>query len=247
MKVIFHPDFYSVYTHDPAAGRGRMESIVSAIEDRAEFIKAEPASEEDIAAVHTDDHIENVRHQGLYDISALAAGGAVQAAEIGLIEPCFGLIRPPGHHASSGSSWGFCYFNNMAVALNSLKTREKIKTAFVLDFDLHYGDGTVNILGCESWVSIHNPSERDRHEYIRNVAQVLNSVEPDIIGISAGFDHHREDWGGLLETEDYYSMGMMVRQRAKACGGGCFAILEGGYNHDVLGQNAAALMDGLSD
>jgi len=38
----------------------------------------------------------------------------------------------------------------------------------------------------------------------------------------------------------------MVRQAARASEGGCFAILEGGYNHDVLGHNVAALIDGLS-
>ena len=50
----------------------------------------------------------------------------------------------------------------------------------------------------------------------------------------------------LLETEDYFAIGTMVRQTARASGGGCFAILEGGYNHDVLGHNVAALIDGLS-
>ncbi len=68
----------------------------------------------------------------------------------------------------------------------------------------------------------------------------------DLIGISAGFDNHEEDWGRLLATEDYFSIGTMVRQTARACGGGCFAILERGYNHDVLGHNVAALIGGLS-
>ncbi|MFW9984238.1 MAG: histone deacetylase family protein, partial [Candidatus Odinarchaeota archaeon] len=94
--------------------------------------EAVPATEEDIRAVHTAMHVMHVREKGLYEISALAAGGAVQAAEIGLSEPCFGLIRPPGHHASAERSWGFCYFNNMAVALTALKRRKRIKTAFVL-------------------------------------------------------------------------------------------------------------------
>ena len=65
-------------------------------------------------------------------------------------------------------------------------------------------------------------------------------------GISAGFDHHREDWGGLLETDDYYRMGFMVRETAVRNGGGCFAILEGGYNHPILGESVAALLSGMS-
>jgi hypothetical protein len=92
------------------------------------------------------DHIEYVRQEGLYDIAALAAGGAIQAARLGLETPTFGAIRPPGHHASRDSCWGFCYFNNMAVALLTLKDEGLIETATILDFDLHYGDGNVNIL-----------------------------------------------------------------------------------------------------
>jgi len=69
--------------------------------------------------------------------------------------------------------------------------------------------------------------------------------DADIIGISAGFDNHREDWGGVLSTDNYREMGRMVRNASRNSGGGCFAILEGGYNHGVLGQNVMALIEGL--
>ena len=75
MKVIFHDDFYQVYTGDPAAASGRMEAVVQAIEDHVEFVPAEPALPEEIAAVHSDRHIQKVENQGLYPIAALAAGG----------------------------------------------------------------------------------------------------------------------------------------------------------------------------
>ena len=247
MKVFFDDDFYRVYTYDPAAAAGRLEAVVSVIEDIAEFTEIKPASEEEILTCHTERHIRNVRSEGLYDIAALAAGGAIQAAELGLVEPCFALIRPPGHHASSDSAWGFCYFNNMAIALAVLKGQGKIDTAFVLDFDLHFGDGTVNILGDKDWVQIHNPSEIDRGEYLDRVERILSNTSVDIIGISAGFDHHVEDWGGLLQTEDYYTMGKMIKEFAKAAKGGYFAILEGGYNHGVLGRNVEALLNGMED
>lgn len=247
MKVVFHEDFYKVYTSDPAAAAGRMEAVTDVIKQEVEFIEAVIASEEDIAAVHTPSHIDSIRNNGLYDISALAAGGAIQAAEIGLTEPCFALIRPPGHHASSDSAWGFCYFNNMSIALTKLRRQGKIDTAFVLDFDLHYGDGNVNILDKNGWATIYNPDLEDRKDYLGAVEKQMKECKADIIGISAGFDNHREDWGSVLITDDFKNMGQMVRSTAIRNGSGFFAILEGGYNHDILGSNVMALIRGMSD
>ncbi|GEM_PF-63485 len=246
MKVIFHEAFYSVYAADPAASAGRMEAVMDAMEPEAEIISAVPAPEEDILAVHTRSHIDGVKAQGVYETAALAAGGALMAGEIGLSEPCFAAIRPPGHHASADSAWGFCYFNNMAVAISHLKRTGKIRTAYVLDIDLHFGDGTVNILGGDRDVTVYNVSAPTREAYLREVKQEMEACRSDIIGISAGFDNHEEDWGGTLKTEDYREIGLMVRRCAARSGGGCFALLEGGYNHQVLGRNAAALLEGLS-
>lgn len=245
MKVIYHKDFNQSYCSDPAAAPGRIEAVYKAIRERVTFIDAIPVKKEDIAAVHTPYHIERVVSDGIYHVAALAAGGAVQAAEIGLKEPCFALIRPPGHHASAGSAWGFCYFNNMGIALEKLKQENKIKKAFVLDFDLHFGDGTVNLLEGRGYVSIYNPSASCPEEYLKNVENRLFSEKVDIIGVSAGFDNHVEDWGGLLSTADYKEMGRMVREASKKNGGGNFAILEGGYNHNVLGQNVMAFIEGM--
>jgi acetoin utilization deacetylase AcuC-like enzyme len=246
MRVVFHNDFYDVYSDDPAAAAGRMEAIIAAIEPYVEFVQAQPATEAEIAAVHTPEHIERIRRIGLYEMAALAAGGAIQAATLGLEDACFAAIRPPGHHASAGSCWGFCFFNNMAVAIATLKQQGRIRSAYILDFDLHFGDGTENILGRKSYVSIHNPGSNDREDYLQEVAQELERFPADLIGISAGFDNHRQDWGGLLRTDDYFVMGRMVRDAARRNGGGCFALLEGGYNHEVLGRNVLALINGLS-
>jgi acetoin utilization deacetylase AcuC-like enzyme len=246
MKVIFHEDFYQVYTGDPAAAAGRMEAIVEIIAPHVTFVVAEPAIRQQLAAVHTERYIRQVENQDLYTVAALAAGGAIQAARVGLSEPCFGLIRPPGHHASAASAWGFCHFNNMAIALEALRREQKIKTACVLDFDLHYGDGTVNILGKRNWVEVINLEAHDRKRYLADAEHAMENCTADVIGISAGFDNHVDDWGGLLMTEDYMYMGALVRDAARRNGGGCFAILEGGYNHDVLGKNVLALIEGMA-
>ncbi|MEK6534889.1 MAG: histone deacetylase family protein [Thermodesulfobacteriota bacterium] len=245
MKVVFHEDFRPPYTSDPAAESGRMEAVERVIRDRVMWVQAIPATEEEIAAVHNRAQMERVRRERVYEIAALAVGGAIQTAAIGLTEPCFGLIRPPGHHASAASSWGFCYFNNMAVAMEKLYREKKIGTALILDFDLHFGDGTVNILEGRRYVTILNPTAADRNAYLKEVRHFLFAEKVDIIGVSAGFDHHVEDWGGLLTTGDYREMGQMVREAAGKNGGGCFGLLEGGYNHRVLGANVMAFLEGM--
>jgi acetoin utilization deacetylase AcuC-like enzyme len=133
----------------------------------------------------------------------------------------------------------------MAIALEHLRSKGLIKTAHVLDFDMHYGDGTVNILGAKGYVSIHNPDESDRKHYLTEVGVRLDALNVDIIGVSAGFDNHMEDWGHVLYTEDYQEMGRMVHSTCKRLGIGCFGLLEGGYNHRVLGRNVLALLRGF--
>lgn len=102
MKVIYHQRYCEVYTADPAAAPGRMESIYNHISPFFEIVEPQPAEISDIALVHSESHIEAVRHQELtYDLAFLAAGGAIKAAESAFQgDPAFGLIRPPGHHAS---------------------------------------------------------------------------------------------------------------------------------------------------
>ena len=133
----------------------------------------------------------------------------------------------------------------MAVALEHLKRTGKIKTAYVLDIDLHFGDGTVNILGGKDWVRVYNVDANDREAYMDEVKTEMDQCKVDLIAISAGFDNHERDWGGTLTTEDYREIGRMVLKAAKRSQGGCFGILEGGYNHSVLGHNAMALLEGL--
>jgi len=246
MIVFFDHDFYPSYTSDPAAEKGRMESIVDEISTFADIEPCIHATEEQILTVHSRDHIEYVTDEGLYHVASLAAGGAIQTAEAGMLQPSFGLIRPPGHHASASSCWGFCYFNNMAISLHALKRKHRIDTAFVLDFDLHYGDGNVNILGNEDWVEILNPESGDRARYLEEVRKALDATNADVIAVSAGFDNHVEDWGSVLQTEDFETMGRWVRQAALRNGGGCYGLLEGGYNHQVLGKNVLAFLMGLA-
>ncbi|MFO8020484.1 MAG: hypothetical protein R6U96_17815 [Promethearchaeia archaeon] len=146
MKLIFDEKYYnSSYAADPAAAPGRIKSIMEVLDqhrDMYEKISPEPATEEQILRAHTRDHYERIKRRSeLFELAKLAAGGAITAAREGYKgNPTFAVIRPPGHHASAGSCWGFCFFNNMSISLLELFTQKKIESAFILDFDLHTGE-----------------------------------------------------------------------------------------------------------
>ena len=249
MKVIYHPRYCQVYTSDPAAAPGRMESICNHISPYFETVEPQPAAIDDISLIHSEPHIEDIRHQGLtYDLALLAAGGAISAAESAFQgEPAFGLIRPPGHHASRDHCWGFCFFNNMAISVAKLRKEKKVHRVVIVDIDLHYGDGTANIFRDEPEVSYFHAEGKNRQKYIDSLAEFLGHQQADIIAVSTGFDRHEDDWGGLLKTEDYHTIGKLVKEFAeKVCHGRRYGVLEGGYNHQVLGKNVKAFLDGMA-
>lgn len=240
MKIVFSPKFFIVYTNDPAAAPGRLEAIVEELKEY-EFVEPSSANEEDVLLVHTLEHVKEVKAEGLYEIATLSVGAAIKAAKIGLVEPAFAVLRPPGHHASQGHSWGFCYFNNVAIAIRRLQKDGDIVKAVIVDFDLHYGDGTANIFSMDRNVRyFHMPGGN-----ISSIADFLEKVEYDVIAVSAGFDKHKDDWGGILETEDYKEIGKIIKEYSERCNEKRFAVLEGGYNHKVLGKNVKAFIKGF--
>ncbi|MFW9845241.1 MAG: histone deacetylase family protein [Candidatus Thorarchaeota archaeon] len=90
-----------------------------------------------------------------------ALGGAIEAAEQvaeGGFRHSFALVRPPGHHASTSISMGLCYFNNVAVAIRKIMTREDVQRVSILDFDNHFGNGIAEIFYSDpsvQYVSLH--------------------------------------------------------------------------------------------
>jgi acetoin utilization deacetylase AcuC-like enzyme len=241
---------------DPAASPGRLEGIMAIIkthEEDYEIIVPKPASEKDILRAHTDRHLKAIKRDSLlFEMASLAAGGAILAAEEAYNgNPTFAVIRPPGHHASADSCWGFCFFNNISISLLKLYSEKKIKSAFVLDFDLHTGDGNINILtnrNDEFHSKILNPrDESNNSNYVNEVETYMQNLKGiDIFVASAGFDQGINDWGRLLRAEDYTKLGSLMKQHSeRLCKGRRYALFEGGYYHPDLGPHVHAFCQGF--
>ncbi len=249
LKVLYHPKYEEDYPTASVESPARVEVICKELKGGFEFVTPEAATEEDILLVHTSSLLKEVKgHPLLFEVASLAVGGAIKSAQLAWEgNPTFGLIRPPGHHASPGSHWGFCFFNNMAIAVEKLIREGKLERVLILDIDLHFGDGTHNFFQGRSDVVVANIQEEERNSFLQRVAEDLESALPyDLIALSAGFDRYCLDWGGTLEMDDYRVIGEMVAEKAvSSCQGRRFAILEGGYYLPDLGKNARSLIDGL--
>lgn len=250
VKIIADERFLAEYDTVAVENPGRVASITAALKSAGyrDFITPTPATEQDILRCHSASVFEQVKvDRLLFETALLAAGAAIDAAETALNgDPAFANIRPPGHHANPRHNWGFCFFNNIAIALSRLLAHGKIERALILDIDLHFGDGTEAIFKENTNVVVANIQEAFNDTFLDKCREALEQNEYDMVAISAGFDRHVEDWGGTLETDDYYKIGRLVnRHTAGKCGGRCFALLEGGYNLRVLGENAVALVRGL--
>lgn len=246
--VIYHRLYLTDYLTASCETPERVSSIMSVLEKHYSTVEPTPGSESDILMVHSPYILKDVKKQSdLYDAAAMAAGGAIMAAQLASKgQPTFAAVRPPGHHASPSSHWGFCFFNNVAIAVEKLIRSKEITSALVLDIDLHFGDGTENYFANRREVSVANIQDSNRETFLKNVDRALESNKYDIVAISAGFDRHVQDWGGTLTTEDYFTIGRSVRHHAQErCRGRFFAVLEGGYNTAVLGENALALCRGM--
>ena len=256
MKIVFHENYLPQYDDTPAGDSNRLEPTLALLsEDPSyEFVTPGPAPLQAVKRAHSDGHIRKVENNfyghGLYDISLLGAGGAIMCADIAAKgAPAFGLLRPPGHHASGDSCWGFCYFNNVAVSLLHARDTYGLVRGLVLDFDLHTGDGNINILRSISGYEIINPAAPNESEYLHEVELALENAAPaDIIAASAGFDQGISDWGGLLSPEGYFQIGMMMKKYSRArCGGRRYALLEGGYNFTEMAWCIKAFCEGFRD
>ena len=124
----------------------------------------------DVELIHGKDHLATIAkgtfldadtpaYRDMDQIALISLSGALSAADAALAgEPAFSLMRPPGHHAGKDRVAGFCYINNLAVAVARLQKKNPGVKIAIMDFDVHHGDGTESlVLGRENTVftSLH--------------------------------------------------------------------------------------------
>lgn len=115
---------------------------------------------------------------------------AVNAVMSGDFNNAFSAIRPPGHHAETEKAMGFCIFNNVAIAAKYAIENHKLKRVAVVDFDVHHGNGTQEILWDDPnvlFVSTHQMplwpgsgthEEHGKHQNILNIPIQANTDGP---------------------------------------------------------------------
>jgi acetoin utilization deacetylase AcuC-like enzyme len=171
VAFVYHPDYLLhappfehpesperlVAVTEHLAARGLLGKMVA--------VTPEYADESDIALVHDPEYLRKIeagcrrgdltldaedtylnRHS--YTVALLSAGGAIAGAEAvitGKVRRAFCAIRPPGHHADGGTGMGFCLLNNIAVAARYLQARHGVSRIFIVDWDVHHGNGTQRI------------------------------------------------------------------------------------------------------
>ena len=180
--------------------------------------------------------------------AALRAAGAVIAATdsvmAGEMSNAFCAVRPPGHHAERGKAMGFCFFSNIAIAAKYALARHGLKRVAIVDFDVHHGNGTANIIQGDDRVLMvsffQHPlfpfSDADAAEPnmvnlpvpahtkgmdVRELVDMmwmprLEAFRPEMIFISAGFDAHRDDDLGQmnLNEQDFAWITARIKQVA---------------------------------
>ncbi len=167
---VYHPVYLEHnLPHHPENAR-RLESVLrllteEGVLERLVALEPRPATQAELERVHTAAHIERVRRiaeQGgghldadtylnarSYDAACMAAGGLLVAVEevlAGRVDNAFALVRPPGHHALADRGMGFCLFNNVALAARHAMAFPQVERVFIVDFDVHHGNGTQAIL-----------------------------------------------------------------------------------------------------
>ena len=255
-------------------GPERVRKAYEVLKERGyEFLEPEPASEEDLLRAHDGEYVwmlkkgliedgDTPAYENIFEYAKLSAGGAILAAEV----KGFSIMRPPGHHAGrngaalGANTRGFCYLNNIAIAVRHLG-----KPTLILDIDGHHGNGTQEIFFGDDrvmYVSLHRhphypgtgavseanclnfPLWGDCGDevYLETLDGALGMVDVgkfEVVAVSAGFDTHMGDLASLGLTEKGYRE---IGKRIAALKKPTFFVLEGGYVGEQIGKDIGELL-----
>lgn len=201
--LIMHADCLTHVTPDGHPERvARLEHVLHALEPLdLKRVTAPMAADEDILRVHPAGYLQELRRvlpndgfraidadtilsAGSLDAAFRAAGACVRAVDMvlsGEASNAFAAIRPPGHHAETDTAMGFCLFGNAALAAKHALDHHGLKRVAVVDFDVHHGNGTQDLLWDEPralfitsqqmplWPGSGQPDETGAHDTIVNV------------------------------------------------------------------------------
>lgn len=276
MVIIYSPRCLEYAAPGHPDGPERVRRAAARLEhDGCLWQSPAPCAETDLLRVHTPALLAAVRTGTYHDadtpwfpntdaLARLAAGAALLAARQALAGwQAFSLMRPPGHHAGRDRIMGFCYFNNLAIAIAKVLADGAVQRVGILDFDCHHGNGTEDIFHGDRRVlfaSVHQSPGypgtglRSRNnclnypvapraggtEFVAAVADALDQLRafaPQLLALSAGFDAYAGDPITNLElaVEDYRHIGENIARftHRGPVALPCFAVLEGGYARDV--------------
>jgi acetoin utilization deacetylase AcuC-like enzyme len=240
-----------------------------------DFLAPEPARDEDVLLVHTAEYVRKLK-TGMLSASELmlleipystktveafwlGAGGSILAGRRALTDGFAANIGGGFHHAFPDHGEGFCMIHDVAIAIRRLQADGAIKTAMVVDTDVHQGNGTAEIFAKDHdvfTISIHQrnnyplvkpQSTIDMHladgtgdgDYLamleKHLAQALHDFHPDLLVYVGGADPYREDQlGGLaLTIEGLADRDRLVFEHARRRGIPVAITLAGGYARSV--------------
>jgi acetoin utilization deacetylase AcuC-like enzyme len=278
-KVVYHPRYdLHLGAHVFPSQKFRLiaEKLQNAkIADSSDFLQPEPASDADLLRAHTSSWVHKLQtgtlsaseimklevpySPELAEAVWLAAGGSILAAQSALRDGFGSNLSGGFHHAYANHGEGFCAIHDVAVAIRRLQADGDIKTAMVVDTDVHHGNGTAAIFADDPsvfTVSIHQlnnypadkpPSNIDLNmadgvedaEYLRalipTVQKSLDEFRPDMLFYVGGADPYEEDQlGGLMLTmEGLKRRDREVFEAARSRGIPVATALAGGYARRV--------------
>jgi acetoin utilization deacetylase AcuC-like enzyme len=278
-KLIYHPEYdLDLGPHVFPSQKFKMihDSLVEeGIAEEADFVAPEAAPDVDVLRVHTPAWVRKLQTDSLTlnermkleipvseaTVKAfwLSAGGSTLAGRLALRDGFSANLSGGFHHAYAGHGEGFCMLHDVAIAIRSLQAVSAIRTAMVVDTDVHQGNGTAAIFEDDASVftlSIHQennypmpkpPSNEDiglpdgtrDHEYLdaleEGLLHSLKQMTPDLIFYVGGADPYREDQlGGLaLTLEGLQKRDRLVFEHARRRGIPVASTLAGGYARRV--------------